>query len=125
MKETATEIFIIFQQSLSSGVLPTQWKHAYVTSISKKGAKTDPTNYQLISLTSVVCKSMEHILISQIMQYLNVHDILSDSQFGFRSKHSYESQLLVTVDDIARAVYNKLLQSWTSLKPLTRWSIKD
>ena len=106
-------------------MLPTQWKHAYVTSISKKGAKTDPTNYQLISLTSVVCKSMEHILISQIMQYLNVHDILSDSQFGFRSKHSYESQLLVTVDDIARAVYNKLLQSWTSLKPLTRWSIKD
>ena len=48
----------IFQQSLSTGVLPTQWKHAYVTPIFKKGAKTDPTNYRPVSLTSVVCKSM-------------------------------------------------------------------
>ena len=74
----------------------------------KKGAKTDPTNYRPVSLTSVVCKSMEHILASQIMQHLSIHNILSDSQFGFRLKHSCESQLLVTVNDIARAINNNM-----------------
>ena len=71
LKETATKVSPmlthIFQQSLSTGVLRTQWKHAYVTPIFKKGAKSDPTNYRPVSLTSVVCKSMEHILVSQIM----------------------------------------------------------
>ena len=65
----------IFQQSLSTGMLPTQWKHAYVTPIFKKGAKMDLMNYRPVSLTSVVCKSMEHILVSQIMQHLNIHNI--------------------------------------------------
>ena len=82
LRETATEVSPmlthIYQQSLSTVVLPTQWKHAYVTPIFKKGAKTDPTNYRLVSLTSVVCKSMEHILASQIMQHLSIHNILSD-----------------------------------------------
>ena len=65
----------IFQQSLSTGMLPTQWKHTYVTPIFTKGAKMDPVNYRPVSLTSVVCKSMEHILVSQIMQHLNIHNI--------------------------------------------------
>ena len=72
-------------------MLPTQWKHAYVTPIFKKGAKIDPINYRPVSLTSVVGKSMEHTLASQIMQHLSKYNILSDSQFGFRLKHSCES----------------------------------
>ena len=40
------------------------------------------------------------------MQHLSTYNILSDSQFGFRLKHSCESQLLVTVYDIARAINN-------------------
>ena len=51
------------------------------------------------------------------MQHLT-YNILSDSQFGFRLKHSCESQLLVTVNDIARAINNnKQVDAaiWTSL----------
>ena len=82
--------------------------HIYVSPIFKKGAKTDPANYRPVSLTSVVCKSMEHILVSQIMQHLTTNNILSDNQFGFRLKHSCESQLLVTVNDITRAINNNM-----------------
>ena len=42
------------------------------------------------------------------MQHLNANSILSDNQFGFRLKHSCESQLLVTVNDIARAINNNM-----------------
>ena len=42
------------------------------------------------------------------MQHLSKYNILSDGQFGFRLKHSCESQLLVTVNDIARAINNNM-----------------
>ena len=51
---------------------------------------------------------MEHIIVSQIAKHLQEHSILSNSQFGFRSMHSCESQLFVTLHDITKAVDNKL-----------------
>ena len=42
------------------------------------------------------------------MKHLKEHNILSDSQFGFRSQHSCESQLFVTINDIAKAMDEKL-----------------
>lgn len=48
LKATATEVSPmlshIFQQSLDSGIVPTQWKHAYVSPVFKKGNKNDPKN---------------------------------------------------------------------------------
>ena len=112
LKETASELAPmlthLFQQSLDSGVLPNDWKKAYVTPIYEKGDKTNPANYRPISLTSVVCKVMEHILASHIMQYLDTNNILLDTQFGFRSKHSCETQLLLTTTDLAKAIDKNL-----------------
>ena len=45
---------------------------------------------------------------SQIMKHLEDHNILSDNQFGFRSKHSCETQLLITVNDIAKDIDRNL-----------------
>ena len=35
------------------------------------------------------------------MNHLNLHDVLSNAQHGFRSKRSCETQLLLTVHDFA------------------------
>ena len=70
----------------------------------QKGSKSDPKNYRPISLTSVVCKCMEHIIVSQIMKHLEKNNILTDSQFGFKAHHSCESQLFVTINEIAKAM---------------------
>ena len=45
---------------------------------------------------------------SQIMKHLDKYNILTDSQFGFRAQHSCESQLFVTINDIAKAMDGKL-----------------
>ena len=50
---------------------------------------------------------MEQILVSQIMKHLESNDILTDVQYGFRSKRSCEAQLFLTIDDFARAIDNK------------------
>ena len=51
---------------------------------------------------------MKHIIVSQIAKHLQEHNILSNSQFGFRSIHSCESQLFFTLHDITKAIDNKL-----------------
>ena len=45
---------------------------------------------------------MEHILHSSIMSHLEDHSILIDAQHGFPSRCSCETQLIATVQDLAR-----------------------
>jgi hypothetical protein len=36
------------------------------------------------------------------MKHLDTHKILTDSQHGFRTKSSYETQLILTLEDILK-----------------------
>ena len=49
----------------------TDWLLANIAPVFKKGSRSDPANYRPISLTSVSCKIMEHVLYSQIMNHLD------------------------------------------------------
>ena len=42
------------------------------------------------------------------MKHLESNNILTDVQYGCRSKQSCEAQLFLTIDDLARAVDSKL-----------------
>ena len=97
--ELAPLLADFFQSSVDSGVLPKQWREANITGIFKKGDKNKPENYRPISLTSIVCKIMEHIIHSHVMKHLERLDILVDRQHGFRAKRSTVTQLLETAHD--------------------------
>ena len=79
LKETADilsgPIHQLFTKSLQSGTLPKQWKEANVTCIFKKGDKSSPGNYRPVSLTSVLCKSLEKIVREAIMKHLNKNNL--------------------------------------------------
>jgi hypothetical protein len=51
---TAPILTIIFQKSLQTGCIPTDWKHANVAPAYKKGEKYNAANYRPISLTLFV-----------------------------------------------------------------------
>ncbi|MGH0148426.1 UNVERIFIED_CONTAM: hypothetical protein FKN15_017720 [Acipenser sinensis] len=89
----------IMQQSLDTGVVPTDWKIANVIPIHKKGDKTEPGNYRPISLTSIICKLMETIIRSKMENYLYGNNILGDSQHGFRKGRSCLTNLLDFFED--------------------------
>ena len=89
---------IIFERSLQTGKLPDDWVEANVAPVFKKGDRHSPANYRPISLTCVCAKLLEHIICKQIMYLLSKNTILTPVQHGFRSKHSCESQLLITAD---------------------------
>ena len=100
--EIAPVIQLIFEKSLATGKLPSDWTMANVSPIFKKGDKGDPSNYRPISLTCILCKVMAHIIASNLTAHLNKHNILYDLQHGFRQKRSCETQLIQLVEDLGR-----------------------
>ena len=99
--ELAPALAILFQLSLDQGEIPADWREALVVPIFKKGDKHQASNYRPVSLTSITCKLLEHIIPSSIMKHFDKHKILCDNQHGFRKKRSCETQLLSTVQEIA------------------------
>ena len=111
LKECASSVApvltIIYRKSISTGQLPEDWLTANVTPLFKKGNRSDPSNYRPVSLTSIPCKLLEHIIHSNVMSHLEDHGYLHDKQHGFRKGRSCETQLALTVNDIARILDNK------------------
>ena len=100
-QELAPALTTLFRTSLDKGETPMAWKHATVQPIYKKGDRSSAANYRPISLTCICCKLMEHVIRSEITKHLDENNILTDAQHGFRKKRSCETQLLLTVDDLA------------------------
>ena len=66
----AKPLSIIYQQSWSTRKVPDDWTLNSVIPIYKKGSKEDPGNYRPVSLTLVLGKVMEQIIMIAIMQHV-------------------------------------------------------
>ncbi|BHF59610.1 hypothetical protein SprV_0100257100 [Sparganum proliferum] len=105
LKELASELSVplsmLFQTSFDTGTLPIDWKLALITPLYKGGSRASTTNYRPISLTCILCKVMERIMKNELIDFLEVHGLLSNCQHGFRKGRSCTTNLL------------RSLQSWT------------
>ena len=92
----------LINECFSKSIFPDCLKLALVTPIYKKGEKSDPSNYRPISSLPILSKIFEMEMKSQMMKFLEEHNILSNKHFGFRKEHSTEQMLL------------SVLQNWRS-----------
>ena len=99
-REIAPALTALFKSSLSSGSVPAEWRDAHITPIYKKGEQYNPANYRPVSLISVVCKLLEHNIVSAVMRHSEENSILTDNQHGFRRGRSCETQLLELVEEL-------------------------
>ena len=100
LKELSVELAPIFtalfRQSLNTGTLSSLWSQAFVSPIYEKGHgvcwKTTAPFPWLVHRASILCK--------HIRNHLDQHGILILLNHRFRTKHSCETHLLLTLQDL-------------------------
>ena len=111
LKETAAEIApaitLLYQASLNQVTVPSAWKRALVVPTFKKGNRSSPANYRPISLTAILSKLCEHVIHSAIINHFTELRILSDAQHGIRKTRSCDTQLILTINDLARGIEDR------------------
>ena len=84
-----------FNEVWVSGKFPTSWKQTTIIPIPKPGKdNTDPSNYRPIALTSCLCKTLERMINTRLIWFLESNGLITDFQCGFRSKRSIVDHLV-------------------------------
>ena len=96
-----------FNMSWEQGKVPIKWKKSIIYPILKKDKpETDPNSYRPISLLSGIGKWMEGMVRNRLEYILESKDALSNSQFGYRKKHS-TYDMLFRIENAARIAIAK------------------
>jgi hypothetical protein len=85
----------LFNNIWTSGEFPVQWQQGIVIPIPKPNKDyADPNSYRPIALTSCLCKTMERMVNSRLVYYLESNGIISNLQSGFRKQRCTTDQLV-------------------------------
>ena len=84
----------LFNLSLSSSIIPIEWKIHRIIPIFKSGDRSSISNYRPISLLYNVSKVLEHIIFNKIINYNHITTMISPDQFGFLQHRSFTSLAL-------------------------------
>ena len=92
----------LFNRSLSAGVFPMQFKAAFITPLLKK-SDLDPSqgkSYRPISNLTVLSKTLERLVVRQLVDYLSEWKLFPELQSAYRAHHSTETAVLCVLSDI-------------------------
>lgn len=93
--------------SFKTGVFPCKMKTAKVIPLYKAGDRNQFTNYRPVSLLSQFSKILEKLYVSRLDNFIEKHELLVDSQYGFRSNRSTSMALMELIEDITSSIDNK------------------
>ena len=85
----------LFQLIWDSEYIPERWGEGMIVSLFKKGDQEDPGNYRGITLLNVVGKLFNKVLNYRLLQWLEEHNKLSESQAGFRLGRSCVDNIFI------------------------------
>ncbi|KAJ7411032.1 rna-directed dna polymerase from mobile element jockey-like [Willisornis vidua] len=108
---TSRPVSIIYQQSWLTREVLVNWRSANMMPIYKKGQNENLGIYRPVSLTWVLSKVMEKIILSTIMWHIQDNQEIRPSQHGFVKGRSCLANPIF--------FYDKVLSTWTLTKPLT------
>lgn len=110
LKDSANAIYqpiaYIINLSLIQSEIPLVWKKAKVTPVFKTGDASNPDNYRPISVLPILSKILERTVHTQLSDFLENENLLSDFQFGFRPNRLTELASTLFIDNIRREVDN-------------------
>ena len=107
----------IFNQSISNGLFPSDFKDSVVIPLLKKPSLDCNIlkNYRPVSNLSFVSKLLERIIFDQVIGHLGKHCLIEKFQSAYKSCHSTETALLRVVNDLLCSVDNGNISVLTML----------
>jgi hypothetical protein len=82
--------------TVNNATIQSDWKKSIVVPIYKRGERSLVSNYRPVSLTSVICKQMEHVIASYLRKIRDKKDWLFEGHHGFRPGYSRFARTLLT-----------------------------
>lgn len=99
--KTLVQLTNIINSIIKTNYFPTKWKTATVVPLPKPGKNKEfISSYRPISLTSILSKTTEKVILSRLHNINNKRQLIINEQFGFRPKHNTVMQLSRVINDI-------------------------
>jgi hypothetical protein len=83
----------VFTASWRHGVVPSAWRRANAFCNFKRGSRSDPSAYRIISITSILIRCFERIVKERLTAFLEERNFFHPSQAGFRYGRSTIDQI--------------------------------
>ena len=99
----AYPLILIFDQSLNEGIFPDKMKLAKVIPLYKNKTMDHLVNYRPISLLMTMSKVLEKLMYKGVVAFIDKHDILYKSQYGFQNQRSCEQAVQELLGKILQA----------------------
>ena len=99
--ELADVVAHIISKSLSSGIVPAQWKTAYVSPVPKTNKPKALADYRPISVTSILSRVTEKMVVKKWLMP-SIPDTDIDDQFGFRPTGSTTCALVYLMHHVTQ-----------------------
>lgn len=90
----------MLNRCIVEGYVPDEWKISRITAIPKCSTPVHPTDTRPISIQPVLLKLLDKCMLSQISEYFNANNFITDNQFGFRKGYSTNHALISLGDFI-------------------------
>ena len=98
----------IFNIILRERKFPSEWKASTVTMLAKStGAKNSVSGYRPISLTACLARLLERLILARLQRHLLKHNVILNTQSGFRAHRSTQDNLSFTSQKISEAISEK------------------
>ena len=107
-------ITMLWNIDINSNIFLSSWKQTRVTPIYKQSNKSNVHNFRPISVLPILYEIVEKHAHIYLYKFLNAHNLLSNRQSGFRTKHPCQNALLIILEEWPHELLNGkfVSQSW-------------
>lgn len=104
-RQAIVMMMYIYRTCFRLSYFPSAWKCAKIVPIPKPGKDHAlACNYRPISLLNSLSKILEKLMLHRLQSHISAHNILINEQFGFRTGHSTDHQLLRVTNHIKESL---------------------
>jgi hypothetical protein len=109
IRSVVTPLTFICNLSFETGLFPDKLKIAMVSPLFKSGDNQCFSNYRPVSLLPQFSKIIERLFNNRLKSFIETKNILSNSQYGFRSNHSTSLAILELIEKISSSIDESLV----------------